>query len=134
MTTHVIELTDDTPFKIEPYRRSLEANNIVNLQIDKYLLRNFIAPSNERFVSPVLLTYRKDSRPRVCIDYRRLNKVTKKSAYPLPRMDSILDALSDAVIISTIDLTDAFHHIPNDTKSREYTAFTIDLTVLKYYF
>lgn len=125
LATHVIELIDPTPFKLKAHRYSTEANKIINEQIDKYLEKKFIVRSSGRFASPIVLTYRKDGRPRVCMDFRKLNKNTKKSAYPLPLMDTILDALFEANIISTIDLTDAFHHVPIHPDSREYTGFVV---------
>ena len=49
---------------------------------------------------------------RLCMDFRKLNAVTKKDAYPLPYMNSILDKLRCARFISTIDLSRAYHQVP----------------------
>ena len=61
----------------------------------------------------------------MCIDYRDLNKKTKRDAYPMPSMDSILDKLRRAKYLSKIDLKAAYHQIPMDPSSKKYTAFAI---------
>ena len=62
---------------------------------------------------------------RLCIDYREVNNVTKKDAYPLPHMDFILDNLRNAKYLSKIDMSQAFHQIPLDENSKEITAFSV---------
>ena len=62
---------------------------------------------------------------RVCLDFRKVNEVAKKDAYPLPHMDTILSKLRSAKYITTIDPSKAFHQIPLARNKREYTAFTV---------
>ena len=62
---------------------------------------------------------------RFCIDYRDMNKVTRKDAYPLPNMDRILDGSRIACYISTIDLSEAYFHVPLNPDSRPLTAFAV---------
>ena len=52
-----------------------------------------IQPSSSPWASPVVLVPKKNGTHRFCIDYRRLNSITKKDVYPLPRIDDILDTL-----------------------------------------
>ena len=61
------------------------------------LERGVIEPSTSAWSSPVVLKTKKDGTTRFCVDYRKLNSVTIKDAYPLPRIDECLDALSSAV-------------------------------------
>ncbi|KAG0777229.1 hypothetical protein G6F21_013409 [Rhizopus arrhizus] len=58
------------------------------------------------------------------IDYRKLNTVTKKDSYPLPRIDDLLDTLGKAKIFSALDMRAGFHQVPVEESSKEYTAFT----------
>ena len=54
---------------------------------------------------------KKDNSVRFCVDYRRLNEVTKRDVYPLPRIDDAIDALSSANIFSTFDSKSAYWQI-----------------------
>ena len=53
--------------------------------------------------SPVLLVPKKDGQYRFCVDYHRLNSVTRKDIYPLPRIDDILDTLGGMKFVSSLD-------------------------------
>jgi hypothetical protein len=59
--------------------------------LEEYLKNNWIRASNSPYASPVLLARQKNGQLRMCLDYRGLNHITKKSAYPLPRIDTIID-------------------------------------------
>ena len=60
---------------------------------------------------------------RMCIDYRKVNKRTQLDAYPIPLIDDCLQMCRGAKWITTIDIKDAYHHIPMAEDSRQYTAF-----------
>ena len=53
-------------------------------------------PSNSPLAAPIVLVTKRDGTTRFCVDYRKLNDVTVKDAYPLPRVDEYLDALAGA--------------------------------------
>ena len=64
----------------------------------------FIRPSTSPWGAPVLFSKKKDKTLRLCIDYRKLNRVTVKNRYPLPRIDDLFDQLRGAQVYSRIDL------------------------------
>jgi len=73
--------------------------------------------------SPIVLVPKKDGTPRFCVDYRRVNSLTRKDAHPLPRIDDTLDALSGAKQFSTIDLASGYWQVEVEPSDCEKTAF-----------
>ncbi|GBL61482.1 Retrovirus-related Pol polyprotein from transposon 297, partial [Araneus ventricosus] len=77
----------------------------------------------KKYSSPVVIVRKKNGTPRVCIDYRKLNKVVVKDRFPLPLIEDILDRLQGSRVFSTIDLKNAFFHVDVNKDSRKYTSF-----------
>ena len=97
---------------------------LLGIEVDAILADDVIEPSKSGWSSPVVMVKKPDKSYRFCLDFRKLNEVTKKDAYPLPQMNGILDKLRRAKYISTIDLHKGFLQIPLELESREKTAFT----------
>ncbi|UYV69276.1 K02A2.6-like [Cordylochernes scorpioides] len=120
---HHIETGDHAPIKQRPYRVSPRERSIIQTEVDNMLKLGIIQPSNSPWSSPVVLFKKKDGTWRFCMDYRRLNKITRKDVYPLPRIDDTLDSLRGASIFSTMDLKSGYWQIEVDDTDREKTAF-----------
>ena len=87
------------------------------------LEQRVIQPSHSPWASPVVLVIKKDSTLRFCVDYRRLNQVTKKDAYPLPRIDDSLDSVAGSCWFSTLDLASGYWQTEVHPDDREKTVF-----------
>src|SRR6218665_3719848 len=82
-----------------------------------------IEPAASEWAANVVLAKKKDGTLRFCIDYRKLNDVTRKDVYPLPRVDACLDALSGAGWFTTLDLRSGYHQVPLRPAEADKTAF-----------
>ena len=98
--TDICEMDIDTenapPIKQRPYRVPLAKRMIVDKEIDDMLEKQVIRPSKSRWASPVLIVPKKNNENRFCIDYRKVNAVTKDQIAVLPRIHEIFDSLGKA--------------------------------------
>ena len=78
-----------------------------------------IQPSSSPWASGIVMAQKKDRSKRFCIDYRRLNDVTLKDAYPLPRIDASLDQLSGAQWFSCLDLNSGYWQVEVEEQDRQ---------------
>ena len=88
ITEHSIDLVAGArPFKSAPYRAGPKSRELEQFEIDKRIKAGVIEPSTSEWAAPVLFGPKKDGRLRFCVDYRKLNTMTVKDSYPIPRMD-----------------------------------------------
>lgn len=120
------------PIKQCPYQFPPKQNDIIQQQIQEWLDQGIIVPSKSPWSSPVVLVSKKklndqdpDEKPRfrLCVDYRKLNKVTKTDAFPLPMIQDALDQVGPSQWFSIIDLKSAFLQVPLSPEDQEKTAF-----------
>lgn len=114
---------DDVPVR-QRYRRipPLEYE-AAKAHIHQLLEAQVIRESSSPFASPIVLVKKKDGSLRLCVDYRLLNSKTRKDAFPLPRIEESLDALSGARWFSTLDLAAGYNQVPVTEKDKMKTAF-----------
>ena len=93
-------------------------------QLNKMLDANIIRPSHSPFSAPMVLIRKKSGELRVYIDFRLLNKVTKKDAHALPRIEETLDSLNGAKIFTCLYLKSGYFQIEVEDNHKERTAFT----------
>lgn len=120
---HRINTGDATPIRQKPYRVSPSERKIINDQAQEMLSKGVIRESSSPWAAPVILVKKKDNSWRFCVDYRRLNAVTKKDVYPLPRIDDAIDCLHSASYFSSLDLRSGYWQIPVHPSDKEKTAF-----------
>ncbi|GBM08967.1 Retrovirus-related Pol polyprotein from transposon 297 [Araneus ventricosus] len=124
MTQHRINTGDHQPIKQYPRRlplaRKEEADHLVKEMVDNGIIEKSSGP----WASPIVLVKKKNGSTRFCVDYRKLNEITKKDSYPLPRIDDTLDALNGSQWFTTLDLKSGYWQIEIRPEDREKTAFT----------
>lgn len=84
---------------------------VVENQVSEWLEKKIIRVSCSEYASPVVLVNKTDGTPRVCIDYRALNRKIVKDAFPLPIIEDLIDKLKEAKIFSNLDLKNGFFHL-----------------------
>lgn len=125
LVEHVIDTGNAQPIKQRYYPLSPARLQIVHEELDKMLKLGVVVPSKSAWSSPIVLLDKPDGSKRFCIDFRKVNMVTKRDAYPLPQVTVILDRLRDARYLSSLDIKSAYWQIPLSKDSREKTAFTV---------
>ena len=123
LISHDIPLLDDVPVR-QRYRRIPPSEyESAKAHIRQLLDAQVIRESSSPFASPIVLVKKKDGSLRLCVDYRLLNSKTRKDAFPLPRIEESLDALSGAHWFSTLDLAAGYHQVPVTERDKAKTAF-----------
>ena len=120
---HTIEVNNSRPIVQRPYRKTEQQETAITDLCQKFLHDKIIRPSQSPWASPVVLQRKKDASWRFCIDYRKLNEVTEKDNYPLPRIQEIFDALQGAKYFTKLDFHGGYHQIPIDERDKPKTAF-----------
>ncbi|KAL2083788.1 hypothetical protein ACEWY4_021561 [Coilia grayii] len=91
-----------------------------------------IRESSSPWAAPVVLVKKKDGTWRFCVDYRRLNDVTHKDAYPLPRIEESLTGLKGAAWYSTLDLASGYWQVEVHPEDQEKTAFATPMGLYQF--
>lgn len=125
LVEHKINTGHAPPIKQPPRKIPLAKMQEVENEINDMLEKGIIETSNSPWSSPIVLVRKKDGSIRFCIDYRKLNDLTLKDSYPIPRIDTTLDALSGSKWFSTIDLKSGYWQVKMAPEDKPKTAFSI---------
>ncbi len=125
--------TSVKPLRIPPHRVAAGRRTIIEDEILKMEKEGMIMKSSGPLCSPIIRGGgNKDGTIYFCVDYRKLNDVTHKDTYPLPRIDDILDALLGAQYFCSIDLASSDWQIKVADKDREKTDFSSHLGLYEF--
>ena len=91
-----------------------------------------IIDSKSPWCSPVRLVKKKDGTIRVCVDFRKVNTVTIKDAYPIQKIEDLFTYLTGAFVFSTLDLASGYYQVRMKPKSQQYTAFSCEFGFYEY--
>ena len=121
---HSIVTGDNPPIKQSCRRAPPSKREHVRQLIQDMLKKDVIQPSSSPWASPVVIVQKKDGSYRFCVDYRKINTITRKDAYPLPRIDDTIEALSGSQWFSTLDLLWGYWQVEMSEEDRAKTAFS----------
>ena len=111
-TEHRIETKDAVLIKMAPYKIAPHKLPALRAEIQEMLEKGVIVPSESPFSSPIVMVSKKDGTNRMSIDYRKLNEITVRDAYPLQRIGQTIDALQGAGFFSSLDLASGYWQVP----------------------
>src|SRR5256714_12691227 len=112
-------MEDGPPISQRAYRTSPTSDKIIKEEIDKGIKNGLIRLSTSPWASPVTLVKKKNGKWRFCVDYRKLNNVTKKDRYPLPLINKIIDRLGGSKWFTSIDLASEYWQVEVAEEDKE---------------
>ena len=124
LAEHCIPTDNGTQVRLPPYRIPHAFREEVHKELKEMLAHSIIEPSTSDWAAPIVLVQKRDKSLRLCVDYRRLNTRSKSDAYPMPRVDDLIDRVGNATYITTLDLTKGYWQVPVAVVDRPKTPFT----------
>lgn len=129
---HVIPTGDAAPIRDRYSRIPPKLYQEVRELLGNMLDSGIISESSSPWAAPVVLVRKKDGTLRFCVDYRKLNGVTHKDAYPLPRIEESLASLKKSCVFSTLDLAHGYWQVGVHPADKEKTAFVTPMGLYEF--
>ncbi|CAG2257086.1 Transmembrane protein 41A-A,Transmembrane protein 41A-B,Transmembrane protein 41A [Mytilus edulis] len=122
---HNIETTNEAPVRSKRFQYSPKMQEVMETQIKNLKENDIIEESMSPYHSSVILVKKPNNTYRFVLDFRKLNEVTKKVSFSIPKIEEVVDTVgySRAKIFSSLDLASGFHQVPLDEQSKHKTAF-----------
>lgn len=127
LVEHDIELVSGAPVRSRPYRVSPRQKELMEAEVKRMLELGVIEPGESDFTSPLILVEVPGKDPRPCVDYRKLNAITRDQTYPIPNIEERVERVSKAKFISTLDLVRGYWQVPLTERASRYAAFVSPL-------
>ena len=123
LVKHHVNTGNSPPIRQSVRRIPLHKQEEAKCLLQDMLSKGVIQPSSSPWGSPIVLIPKKDGSVRFCIDYWKVNAVTRRDAYPLPRTDDMLDTLAGAKLFSTLDMVSGYWQVEvTKTRRRQHSA------------
>jgi hypothetical protein len=120
---HTIDTGSNRPVR-EALRRHPQAHlQFIDSEVDRLLKLDIVEPSASPWASNIVLVQKKNGQLRMCIDFRKVNALTYKDAYPIPKIDACLDVLGGSKFFSSLDLKQGYWQVEILEGDRDKTAF-----------
>ena len=121
---HSIDVTQCTPIWQKRREFSQPINDEIERQCTELLASDILDYSNSNWSSPLVPVTKSDGSLRMCVDYRQVNKVTRKEEYPMPNLNKCVYRPSKVKYFTKLDLVRGYYQVPIEKSSRKYTAFS----------
>jgi hypothetical protein len=125
---HEINTTSHSPIRMRAYSYTADEHTFIDEEVQRMLKEGIIKASKSEYAFPVVIaskgkSWEKEKGRRLCINYKRLNEVTRRSNYPMPDIKRIVSEAVKGQIFSKIDLKNGYWLIPLREKDRKLTSF-----------
>lgn len=120
---HDVNVGSAQPIKQHTYRVNPQKRKQLQQEVKYMLDIGLIEPSHSAWSLPCVLVPKRDGSVRFCIDFWKVNAVTKPDAYPLPQIEDCIDRVGQSIYISTFDLLKGYWQVPLTERAREISAF-----------
>ena len=125
MTTS-IDTDDASPINVRQYRLPMAKRLEARAETEKMLMTGVIRESTSPWNSPVVLVTKSGGGTRFAIDFRKLNAVTRRQVYPMPRIEDCLNSLGSGTHFTLLDLQSAYWQVALDEDAKPKTAFSVE--------
>ena len=129
---HDINTGDAPPTRAAPYQKSLKWQEAVKKELDELKVLGILVPSTIPWGSPIVPVAKKDGGVRVCVDFRRVNKITVKDPYHIPLVAEIVGRVGKARVLSKLDLSRGFYQVMLAEGAKEKTAIVTPFGKLEF--
>ncbi|VDI02855.1 Hypothetical predicted protein [Mytilus galloprovincialis] len=120
---HRIDTGNSAPVRERMRRTPLGLEEEEEKHLKDLLNRGVIQPSSSEWSAAPVLVRKKDGKIRYCIDYRKLNSITRKDAFPIPRIETCIDTLRGSKFMSCLDMASGYYQAEIHEDDRHKTAF-----------
>ncbi|XP_035266158.1 uncharacterized protein LOC118223565 isoform X2 [Anguilla anguilla] len=120
---HHIATEPGKKVRLRPYRIPEAQRDTIREEVRRMLEMGVIEESHSSWSSPIVIVPKPDGSLRFCNDFRKLNEISRFDAYPMPRVDELIERLGPARFLSTLDLTRGYWQVPLTPQAKEKTAF-----------
>ena len=132
LVIHKIYTEDILLISSQPYSVSITEQAFINKEVQWMLDNKLIKDSTSLWASPVVLVMKKNRKKRFCVDYKKLNAITKKDSYLLLWINKLLGSLVEATYFFTLDLMSRYWQVMMHPADREKTAFITKYSTYKF--
>ena len=124
LTKFEIDTGSAEPIQQRPYSTPVMLKPKVDEEITWLLEQGFIVPSSSPWASPIVTVRKPDGSARLCVDFRKVNALTKQTPFFMPRVEEVIEGIGRAAYISKLDLSKGFYQVALTEEAKLKTAFT----------